>query len=340
MTPNAGMLPSFLSVSEGDVNTDNSPGFGGNQAIESAAALANSIKKLSESSNGQRPTQDQVVACLRSYQKSREVRAAAAIQASNFLTHVQALATWGHALFARYGLNYMGDFLENLTSDVTVGAVAINHLPLPEGSLHGWMPFNPEQGQGMKENLFVRAALAMPFLLVFAFVWTIMSPAVGVSADGLASSAWYSARLMPSSSTGTPWSFGGQSNRHVSMLQIPSLRLTLLSSATMNNTHTTSSTVHPAPNMLTTNFLSFYGVILSIWSIEAIRCCNALMPVQLYVYPTQCFPLTSKILKSITDNLQTHPLRPPRSTKRSRCRRTSILLHALGAHSHRYFQVH
>ncbi|KEQ68819.1 FAD/NAD(P)-binding domain-containing protein, partial [Aureobasidium namibiae CBS 147.97] len=241
-------------------------GFGGNQAIESAAALANSIKKLSDTSNGQRPTQDQVVACLHSYQKLREVRAAAAIQASNFLTHVQALATWGHALFARYGLNYMGDFLENLTSDVTVGAVAIDYLPLPEGSLRGWMPFNPEQGQGMKENLLVRAALAMPFLAVFAFAWKISSAVVGIGGDGLASSAWYSARLMPSSLTTSPWGFGGQFN----------------SSASMNNTYTTTSAnVHPATNMLTTNFLSFSGVVLSIWSIEAIRCCNALMPVQL-----------------------------------------------------------
>ena len=109
----------------------------------------------------------------------------------------------------------MGDFLENLTSDVTVGAVAIDYLPLPEGSLKGWMPFNPEQGQGMKENSLVRAALAMPFLLIFAFAWRGLSAAVGLSADGLASPAWYSARIMPSSLTGLPWSSGGQFNRYV-----------------------------------------------------------------------------------------------------------------------------
>jgi len=58
----------------------------------------------------------------------------------------------------------------------------------------------------------------------------------------------------------------------------------------MNITSTTiSANVHPATNMLTKNFLAYYGVILSIWSVEAIRCCNALMPVQLYVYPTPYF---------------------------------------------------
>jgi hypothetical protein len=28
-------------------------------------------------------------------------------------------------------------------------------------------------------------------------------------------------------------------------------------------------------------FLAYFGVILAIWSIEAVRSCNALMPVQL-----------------------------------------------------------
>lgn len=102
----------------------------------------------------------------------------------------------------------MGDFLENLTSDVTVGAVAIDYLPLPEGSLKGWMPFNPEQGQGMKENLLVRAMLAMPFLLIFGFAWGFLSSASGASAVGLVGSAW---RNTVSSSP----PISGQANRYV-----------------------------------------------------------------------------------------------------------------------------
>ena len=216
MTPNAGMMPISVYHGVGEIEeTDTIPGFGGNQAIESAAALANSIKKLSDTSDGQRPIQEQVVACLHSYQKSREVRAAAAIQASNFLTHVQALATWGHALFAHYGLNYMGDFLENLTSDVTVGAVAIDYLPLPEGSLNGWMPFNPQQGQGHKENLLSRAVFAMPFLVIFGFAWRVLSSAAGASAGGLVDSDWYHTALSSSSSRGIFFGFGGANNRYV-----------------------------------------------------------------------------------------------------------------------------
>jgi hypothetical protein len=188
-------------------DTHNITGFGGNQAIESAAALANSIKKLSNNSDGQRPTQGQIIACLQDYQESREVRAAAAIEASNFITHVQALATWGHSLFARYGLNFAGDFLENMTSDVTVGAIKIDYLPLPKDSLRGNMPFNPEQGEGHKENLFVRALLASPFLVIFAYAWRLSSHTL------VNDSSWYN--TIPSSPAVTKiiLGFGGQQNR-------------------------------------------------------------------------------------------------------------------------------
>jgi hypothetical protein len=204
-----------MLYSEPENRIDNIPGFGGNQAIESAAALSNSIKKLSDKSNGQRPTQVQIVACLQDYQKSREVRAAAAIEASNFITHVQALATWGHTVFARYGLRYMGDFLENMTSDVTVGAIRIDYLPLPKDSLLGNMPFNPEQGEGQKENLLVRALLASPFLVIFTYAWRLLTPALAISAGSPIDTAWYSTVLTSPSLTETILGFGEKQNRSV-----------------------------------------------------------------------------------------------------------------------------
>ena len=73
----------------------------------------------------------------------------------------------------------MGDFLENLTSDVVVGAIRIDYLPLPEASLQGNMPFNPEQGEGHKENLLLRALFALPFLAVSAYAWRLLSPGLG-----------------------------------------------------------------------------------------------------------------------------------------------------------------
>lgn len=183
--------------------------------MESAAALANSIKKLSDKSNGQRLTQEQIVACLQDYQKSREVRAAAAVEVSSFITHVQALATWGHSLFARYGMKYAGDFLENMTSDGTVGAIRIDYLPLPKLSLQGNMPFNPKQGEGNKENLFIRALFASPFLVIFAFAWTLLSPTLLTNTGTSINSAWFSTVFPSSSLTGTTLGIESNTTRYV-----------------------------------------------------------------------------------------------------------------------------
>jgi hypothetical protein len=106
----------------------------------------------------------------------------------------------------------MGDFLENLTSDVVVGAIRIDYLPLPKGSLLGNMPFNPEQGEGHKENLLLRALLAIPFLAVFAYAWRLSSPTL-VTGAGNATSTWYNNAFTPSSLIG--YGFGGVNNRYV-----------------------------------------------------------------------------------------------------------------------------
>ncbi|KAH0336412.1 FAD/NAD(P)-binding domain-containing protein, partial [Aureobasidium melanogenum] len=220
-------------------------GFGGNAAIESAAALANSIKKLSDISDGQRPTEQQIIHSLQSYQKGREIRAMAAIEASNFLTGVHALATWAHALFVRYGLSILDDFFEGLSSDMSVGATLIEYLPPPEISLVGQMPFNPEQGQGHKENLFLRALLASPFLVLVAFAWKFASLNLPFEAGDGTGQPWHNS-LKPSSLTNTTAGWGGQNN-----------------------------------NLLFANLLAYSGLVLAIWSVEAVRRCNAMMPVQL-----------------------------------------------------------
>lgn len=61
--------------------------------------------------------------------------------------------------------------------------------------------------------------------------------------------------------------------------------LTLPSSTALNNVYeTASANFDSTANILSANFLAYYGVILSIWAVEAVRGCNALMPVQLYVF--------------------------------------------------------
>ncbi|KAK5999341.1 hypothetical protein QM012_005559 [Aureobasidium pullulans] len=241
-------------------------GFGGNSAIESAAALANSIKKLSDRSNNQRPSEKQIIECLQNYQKSREVRAAAAIETSSLLTHVQALATWTHSLFAHYGLRILGDFFETLQSDMSVGATLIDYLPPPEISLLGHMPFNPEQGQGHKENLLLRAVFALPFLVFSAFAYRLVDSALLNETGIMTGSAWSSNDIANSSLTSANLGFGGQKN----------------STAIMPDELGPAWNVSdPAAGFRTASFLAYFGVVLAIWSLEAVRRCNALMPVQL-----------------------------------------------------------
>ncbi|THY17079.1 FAD/NAD(P)-binding domain-containing protein [Aureobasidium pullulans] len=235
-------------------------GFGGNAAMESAAALANSIKKLADQIKEGRPTEDQIVACLQGYQKKREIRAKAAIDASTLLTRVQALATWGHALFAKYGLTILGDFLENLGSNMAVGATLLDYLPPPEVSLKGALPFNPEQGDGHKESFFRRALVALPFLGLFVYAISIASANfVDTENRGLFD--------VTRNGTGLPSAaLGGQGNRFAMLSDVYI--------AASENTDLATS-------FRTATLLAYFGVILAIWSIEAVRRCNALMPVQL-----------------------------------------------------------
>ncbi|KAI5203694.1 FAD/NAD(P)-binding domain-containing protein [Aureobasidium subglaciale] len=239
-----------------------------------AAALANSIKELADQVKGGRPSEDQIAACLQGYQKDREIRAKAAIDASSLLTRLQAHATWAHVLFAKYGLSILGDFLENLGSNMAVGATLLNYLPPPEQSIRGTLPFNPEQGDGHKENLLIRALLAIPFLGLFAYAWSIANPIFistgNESLLGLAQNV--TGQLVPPL-TGSLLGFSGQSNRRVSDFTISAVLADVYVSGADNT--------DVAASMRIATLLAYFGVILAIWSVESVRRCNALMPVQL-----------------------------------------------------------
>jgi hypothetical protein len=60
----------------------------------------------------------------------------------------------------------MGEILVDLASDSWIGSVRINYLPVPQRSLAGMMPFNPEQGYGKNESLVRRAMFGLPLLAI------------------------------------------------------------------------------------------------------------------------------------------------------------------------------
>lgn len=52
----------------------------------------------------------------------------------------------------------------DMSSDMILGALKLDYLPVPDRSLHGTMPFNPSQGLGNTESKMLRAVKALPFL--------------------------------------------------------------------------------------------------------------------------------------------------------------------------------
>ncbi|KAK4239014.1 hypothetical protein C8A03DRAFT_14582 [Achaetomium macrosporum] len=149
-------------------------GVGGNSAIESAAAIANGIKRLVDTCNtaGRRPTQQEVERMLDEYQKKREVRAEAVVNSSGQLARAHNMHGLVGQIFVKFIVPNLAEFLTEMFSAVSIGAVKLDFLPLPMLSLTGTRPFNPSQGYGLQESKLKRMLLALPLLfLSFAAVY-------------------------------------------------------------------------------------------------------------------------------------------------------------------------
>lgn len=136
-------------------------GAGGNAAIESAAALANSLSKLSSN-----PSLEEVEKALKGFYEKRHTRANAVCDVANSLTRIEALDSISEKLMALYGIPLLGDFLTDVTTDGIVGAESLDVLPAPARALTATMAWNSELGAGKHEKKWVRALYALPLLLV------------------------------------------------------------------------------------------------------------------------------------------------------------------------------
>jgi hypothetical protein len=92
-------------------------GAGGNAAIETAAALANELKKMVDSAEKGKPSFDTIKTHLGNYQKIREQRITAICEAANGLTRVHALKTWKDKMFAFWILPSAGDLVRKLYAE-------------------------------------------------------------------------------------------------------------------------------------------------------------------------------------------------------------------------------
>ncbi|KAK4176461.1 Neuroligin-4, X-linked [Triangularia setosa] len=153
-------------------------GVGANLGIESAATLANGIKKLADKCARTRqlvPSMDDVQKLLADYQQEREIRAAAAVDASGFLTQAHCMQTPYHRFFVHWMLPNFGELIAELFHHAMIGATKIDYLPLPRRSLMVNAPFNPAQGDGRRESKLKRAVLGLPLLLLACLAFYIMN---------------------------------------------------------------------------------------------------------------------------------------------------------------------
>lgn len=144
-------------------------GHGGNATIESAAALANCLKRLHDKQSGEHPSLAQVTECLTAYQQSREKRASAVMKDANLVTRIHAMKSLPYRILAHHIAPMIGSIFEDMVAETIAGATMIDYLPPPPRSVTGIMPFNPSHGLGKRESIFWRAFLASP-LLVMTFI--------------------------------------------------------------------------------------------------------------------------------------------------------------------------
>jgi hypothetical protein len=141
-------------------------GQGGNAAIESAAALSNSLKRLMSNASFVQPSLEELKHLLRAFQQTREVRAKRVFEVANMMTRVEALKGLPERIMAFYVSPYTGDFIPNLAAQSSVGAEKLEYLPDTKRSFMATMPYNRNYGVGHEESRLYHVIVALPILVL------------------------------------------------------------------------------------------------------------------------------------------------------------------------------
>ena len=141
-------------------------GQGGNAAIESAAALTNSIHNLIEESSTEHPALTEVEAHLSMYHTTRRARASMIAKISNGATRTECLATVKDRLLAFYILPTFPNFFKSKLTAFVAAAEKLNFLPEPEAAKAGLVPFKQpiegeQKGAAWSSRLLVGGIVAM-----------------------------------------------------------------------------------------------------------------------------------------------------------------------------------
>jgi hypothetical protein len=141
-------------------------GQGGMTAIEDAAALANHIKNIDDSSSSP-PGTTLIEKCLRAFEKLREPRIKAVDEESRLILRGDTLQGPVEYLMTHYVIPYIPEYIENAWTVNAVGSVTIDYLPFPKHAKTGTVRLNTLLGNGTKDSLLIRAFRSLPLLVVF-----------------------------------------------------------------------------------------------------------------------------------------------------------------------------
>ncbi|KAG7142351.1 FAD-dependent monooxygenase BOA8 like protein [Verticillium longisporum] len=144
-------------------------GAGGNAAMESAATLANELRKLGQAAKKTKIDIETVQRHLETYQRGRRDRTSAVCDASAQLARLQALDSVASKFIAFWILPTAGDLLVDVNCDMIIGAAKLDYIPTPERSVQGTMPFNPSLGLGKGESKLKRGFAGLPLLALSLF---------------------------------------------------------------------------------------------------------------------------------------------------------------------------
>lgn len=147
-------------------------GQGGNNAIESATALANGLGELKRLYGGAPPPLEEIRRVLTTYESSRRFRANQMVQMAGHHTRLEALATPKDRFLARHVLCRLGDALADANCYAMVGATRFESLPLPARSFAATMPFDPQVGLGHRESKLWRSVCAIPLVGLALYAWS------------------------------------------------------------------------------------------------------------------------------------------------------------------------
>ncbi|RDW72366.1 FAD-dependent oxidoreductase [Aspergillus mulundensis] len=152
-------------------------GQGGNSAIESAAALANCLARLLQSSSDPTVSYTELDNYLQSWQEKRRPRAQRICKDAQGLTQLEALKTIKDRVVGLYLLPYLDEHLANTTSKTIVGAEKIEYLPAPARSLTCKMQFT-DSLPAQKVTLWERALWTAPLLGIFVVSKASLAPLI------------------------------------------------------------------------------------------------------------------------------------------------------------------